>query len=111
MVSEGKYRFNLQWPSRTAEQQLAGDYLESLGNRKGAFVIMVVVEYLKAHPELTAGRTELVVKYSYTREELLRMIREAVAQFGPGLVPGGGMSVSVAPEEDVDEMLGFLDLF
>ena len=112
MVSDDRYRFNLQWPRRSEEQRLAGDYLESLGNRKGAFVTMVVTDYLKAHPELATGQTEMVIQYSYTREELLRMIREAVAQFGPvAVAPGGDVNVPLADAEGMEEMTEFLDFF
>ena len=114
-----KYRFSLQWGVDTAEKVQAGEFLESLVNKKSEFVMIAVLEYLCNHPEvMSAGRKpQIVVNASYTKEQLKAMIHEMMADYAP--YGSGPQSVSrtetvsnAAPDElFVDEMIKNLDLF
>ena len=113
-----KYRFTLQWGAETSEKVQAGDFLESLGNRKSEFIVLAVNEYLMAHPEtLTAGRKlQIVVKPSVTQEQVKMMITAMIEEKLTGMAlaaqrpnnSGGELAVT---ETDVNEMLENLDLF
>jgi hypothetical protein len=113
-----KYRFSLQWGAATAEGMQAGELLESLGNRKSEFVVMAVSDYVKAHPEvLTPGqKLKIVVKPSFTREQLEAIVREMIeeklAASGPAEQAGSSLAAeSSADESGVEAMLRNLDLF
>ena len=118
MKARDKYRFTLQWGAETTEKILAGDFLESLGNRKSELVVLAMAEYLSAHPEvLSAGnKPKIIVKPSYTREQVEALIRsivdEKIANSPLIQCENGPHSVEpAAMEPDVDEMLKNLDLF
>ena len=52
MKRDGKYKFNLQFPSETEEQIRAGELLEKLGHQKSAVVVDALNAYILQHPEL-----------------------------------------------------------
>ena len=84
MKTNNKYRFSLQWQKDTEEKTKAGDFLESLGNKKSELVVAAVFEYLCRHPEVAAerGRFQVVVQANYTKEHLMVMIQEAISSSG-----------------------------
>jgi hypothetical protein len=113
-----KYRFSLQWSAGTAEKVQAGDYLESLGNRKSEFVVMAVTEYLKLHPEIyeDAHKPKIIVKPSFTREQMEAMVKamieERLADIRPAVNDGRELAGEItAIEPDIDEMLKNLEIF
>jgi hypothetical protein len=115
-----KYRFSLQWGAVTAEKVRAGDFLESLGNRKSEFVVVAVTEYLAAHPEaLPSGKIRIVVKPNIAREQLEAMVRAIVAErmadiAVPVASKHGGLASDSAfgeAEANIAAMLENLDVF
>ena len=52
MKKDGKYRFSLQFGSETEAEQMAGEFLERLGNKKSTIVVAAINEYLASHPQL-----------------------------------------------------------
>ena len=118
MKTRDKYRFTLQWGAETVEKIQAGDFLESLGNRKSELVVLAVTEYLAAHPETISvcHKYKIIVKPSYTREQveaLIRSIMDEKMAAAPLIQPENGDQDAelTAPAPDVDEMLKNLDLF
>lgn len=113
-----KFRFTLQWGAETSEKVQAGNFLESLGNRKSEFIVLAVHEYLAAHPEaLTAGRKlQIVVNPSVTPEQVKAMITTMLEEKLAGMAlaaqePNSSGSKLVVTETDVNEMLENLNLF
>jgi len=112
-----KFRFSLQWGAETVEKIQAGDFLESLGNRKSEFIVIAVTEYLNMHPEAldTGRKPKVIIKPIYTREQVEAMIRsimeEKMASSAHQLRKSGDMDEIPADDQDVDEMLKNLDLF
>jgi hypothetical protein len=112
-----KYRFSLQWGAGTAEKVQAGDFLESLGNRKSEFVVLAVNEYLSLHPESLLGRKlQIIVKPHFTleqiREMIMPMIEEKLSGFTPDSKDNSNRgSEAIVTETDIDTMLRNLDLF
>ena len=116
-----KYRYTLQWGMDTFEKQQAGEFLESLGNRKSDFIVLAVTEYLSAHPEALAkaDKLQIVVKQSYTKEQVkaivLAVLEDKMA--GSPRAPQEPHETSLDPsgpaatEVDIDEMLKNLDAF
>ena len=120
MKAQDKYRFSLQWGADTAEKIQTGDLLGSLGNKKSEFVVAAVSEYLLNHPEILSDgrRLQLVVKANYTKEQLMAMIREAIAahDIEVGAAPQSGSQLeegpdAAIPDSYVDEMIRNLGLF
>jgi hypothetical protein len=82
MKTPDKHRFSLQWGAETAEKIQADNCLEALGNRKSAFVVMAVTDYIQAHPEIMASGQEIqiAVKPSFTRAQLESLIKAILAE-------------------------------
>lgn len=113
-----KYRFTLQWSAETAEKMLAGDFLESLGNRKSELVVMAINEYITTHPEiLTAGnKLKIVVKPNITHEQIKSMVTALLEEKIAGLTvlnqdAGRAGSELLVTKTEIDEMLSNLELF
>ena len=118
MRTPEKFRFTLQWGAETAEKVQAGSFLQNLGNRKSEFVVLAVTEYFTAHPDvLLAGhKPKIVVKPSYTREQVEALVRSIVEERMAGpppsqRVPGSHDDEPDTAEPDLDEMLRNLELF
>jgi hypothetical protein len=118
MKSPNKYRFSLQWGVETAEKVQAGEMLESLGNRKSEFVVMAVTDYIVNHPETLSPlqKLRIVVKPSYTREELESLVRKVIEE----KLASEKLTVSdtslqksneTTSETDIDAMIQNLELF
>ena len=96
----------------------AGEFLESLGNRKSEFVLLAIAEYFNAHPDvLSMGqKPRLVVKPGFSRDQVEAIVRSVVEEKLSGIrftAPGDDCSdgVVAALEPDIGEMLKNLDLF
>lgn len=118
MKTPDKYRFTLQWGAETTEKKQAGDFLEGLGNRKSELVVLAVTEYISAHPETLSSsqRLNIIVKPSYTREQVEAMVKAMIEEKLAGLQPvaqknGVADSEAGAIQPDIDEMLKNIDLF
>jgi hypothetical protein len=100
------------------EKVQAGDFLESLGNRKSELVVVAVNQFLNAHPEiLEAGnKPTIIVKPSYTREHIEAMVKALLEEKLAGIQPVANEYVEPAGEitdiePDIDEMLKNLEIF
>ena len=118
MKTPDKYRFTLQWGTDTGEKIQAGDFLESLGNRKSEIIVLAVTEYLSAHPEaITAGhKLQIVVQPSYTYEQLRTIVKAMLEEKLPELTQivrmnGETEDKPAVNDADLDEMLKNLDFF
>jgi hypothetical protein len=117
MKTPGKYRFSLQWGAETVEKIQAGEFLESLGNRKSELVVTAMSEYMQTHPEaMTPGqKPQIVVKPSFTREQLEAMIRSIIEDRMAALPTAPQEESSVSEYADtkteIQAMLDNLDLF
>ena len=80
MKSGDAYRFSLSWPMATEEQILAGEFLSKLGNKKSRFIIQLVCEYLRLHPEaLDPGETiRFVVNSTSLGDRMVEMIKTLI---------------------------------
>ena len=135
MKKDGKYRFSLQFPDSTEENRLAGEFLEQLGNRKSAVVVVALKEYQENHPEVGRGcKIQISMTSAISKEELEQMVRKVVEEKmigrkirGTEAEQGMGMTqkmsdqaeqntsaqnqISGELEEDISQMLDNLDFF
>ena len=103
----------------TEEEYRAGEFLESLGNKKSAIIVTALNEYLASHPELQTQCCKIEVKVApkYDQDTMERLIRTIVEEKISALQFAGNISVAEAVqkpdalEEDVAKMLDNLDLF
>ena len=117
MKKDGKYRYTLQFDDSSEENQLVGDFLERLGNKKSPVIVDALIQYLKLHPEVagTNGKIKITVNPALSWTDIESKIRSiidekiSVAQTSDGLENTG--SPPVIADEDIDEMLHNLDLF
>jgi len=113
-----KFRFTLQWGAETGEKIQAGEFLESLGNKKSEFVVMAVAEYIRSHPEaLTPGqKLRIVVQQNFTKEQVEAIVRGVLEERMAGSPPftRDNSVITAIPAEsepDLDEMLKNLEVF
>lgn len=117
MKKNGKYRFSLQFDALTEEQVQAGEFLESLGNKKSSVLVCALSEYLAAHPELqnTGKRLQIKVTTGYNRADLERIVTEIVerrlTQQAPEPHIPSADSPSYELETDISQMLDNLSAF
>jgi hypothetical protein len=118
MKTPDKYRFSLQWGAETSEKIQAGDFLETLGNRKSEVIVAAVTEYLAVHPEaLTSGqKLKIVVRPSVTPQQMEAMVRAMIEERLAGIA--AATPASAASDDsvelgnaDISAMLQNLDLF
>ncbi len=117
MKKDGKYRFSLQFDNETEEKRKVGDFLEQLGNRKSAVIILAVAEYLQTHPEITKqdSRIHIQIEPSLSKADLEKLIRSIIDE-KLSAVPHTNESTekdsdSVLNDADIEEMLENLNLF
>ena len=118
MKTYNRYRFSLQWTAETTEKVQVGEFINSLGNRKSEFIITAVTEYIAAHPEvrINGQKPQVIIKPSFTHEELEKMVRAIVAENMRNAAPSELMKEDTASETASDEadiavMLDNLDAF
>ena len=123
MKQDGKYRFSLQFPDTTEENQMVGELLERMGNRKSTLVVDAVREYLLHHPELQEGDCKIEICVTpvgipENLEELLKkMIEERIAAspIEEKTVNDEGCEQTKTEtdslEDDISQMLDNLDFF
>ncbi len=82
MKRDGKYRFSLQFSDTTEENQIVGELLERMGNRKSTLIVDAVREYLLHHPELQEEncKIEISVTTMETSENLENLIRQMIEE-------------------------------
>ena len=96
------YRFNLQFKIVSDAHRQVGEFLESLGNKKSEVMVMALIEYIKAHPEVLNqdNPVKVIAAYGYSEETLQAKIRALIHQIadtGVG-VPAHTESGGVLPE-------------
>lgn len=117
MKKDGKYKFNLQFPSETEEQIRAGELLEKLGHQKSAVVVEALNSYILQHPELLGNsfKIEIHSNPAFDRGMLEQLIRDMVTEHFSHLKatePGILMQMDENNiEADISQMLDNLDLF
>ena len=117
MKVHDKYRFTLQWSSDTAEKVQAGEFLESLGNKKSEIIVLAVTEYLEAHPALVEEqKPKIIIKRSYTAEQVKAIILAVLRDEAPGagFISQESQRIEsnqIVTETDIDEMLNNLIVF
>ena len=117
MKTHNKYRFSLQWGADTTAKIQAGEFINSLGNRKSEFLVTAVTEYITAHPEvlINGQKPQIMIKPSFTHKELENMVRAIVADMTGAIRPTSEkkdmVSESVSDDADISVMLDNLDAF
>jgi len=106
MKTDKGYRFNIGFPSNTAERVRVGEFLESCGNRKGTVVVEALSLLLEAHPGLaevtgTSQPLHLTVKQSLTREEIESIVRDTVRSMG------GIVAAPPVASGEIDDAAGY----
>lgn len=87
MKIDGKYRFSLQFGADSEERIRIGELLESLGNKKSAFVVAALREYLQLHPEFNTSGCSIKIKTEYKCDmsEVEKIIRRIIEEKFSGL--------------------------
>ena len=118
MKDGSSYRYNIQFPGRTDLEIRAGEFLETLGRKKSAVIIIALNEYLDHHPELSDCSHPIVNISSLSLPELetkiQSMIEERLAGIDVPSVPTTSTcltSSADAVSKEIMEMIGDLDLF
>ena len=118
MRTPDKFRFTLQWNADTDEKVRAGDFLESLGNRKSELIVLALTEYIAAHPEMLPidRKLKIEVKQNITHEQVKIMVSAMIEEKLAGITTSGrgsdpSVGELVVSETEIDEMLSNLDLF
>ena len=118
MKTNDKYRFSLQWGAETTEKVQAGEFINSLGNRKSEFIVTAVTDYITAHPEvqINGQKPQVLIKPSFTHDELEKMVRAIVAENMANAAPRSPIEADpsadpASDDADVAAMLDNLDAF
>lgn len=118
MKKDGKYRFTLQFGSESEEEYRAGEFLESLGNKKSAIIIAALNEYLVSHPELQTPYCKIEVKVGSTfNQEKVEQIIRTIVEEKMAMLPFAAAATPQTEkfpetlEQDVATMLDNLELF
>jgi len=81
MRTKNGFRFSLQFPAGTAEQQQAGEFLERIGSKKSSVVVQALTDYLQKYPDLLdAGGTIQVTAAGLSTEDVRALIRAELAR-------------------------------
>ena len=112
MRTEKGYRFTIQFPAKTLEQQQAGEFLERAGSKKGRVVVHALMEYLQNNPDLLEPGGTIHIAAGLSKEEVRAIIREELARSSPPPLSGASnVPVLADQEQTVDAMLENLGLF
>lgn len=116
MRSNDVFRFSLQFNGETEENRRAGEFLESLKNRKSVVVVAALNEYLDRHPTEN-GNIKVDVSSTINEKTVRKLIEEIVSlklsEVKVVQQDSGDTSSSLQEdiEADVAAMLDNLDLF
>ena len=113
-----KYRFTLQWRADTPEKIHVGELLKTFGNHKSDFIVMVIADYLRSHPEaLSSGpKLKYAVEPGLTCDQIEVMVNALIDKRLAGNAcirretTGSGVRDPIV-NDDIDAMLENLDLF
>ena len=74
------YRFSLQFKAQSDAHRQAGEFLESLGNKKSEIIITALSEFIMSHPEVlnTDNPVKILAVNGYTEESIKAMIESLV---------------------------------
>lgn len=117
MKKDGKYKFNLQFPSETQEQIRAGELLERLGHQKSTIVVEAVNAYIIQHPELMGSNCKIEIhnNTAFDREMMEQLIRDMVTEHLANMSiteMGTQMNINEGSlDADIAQMLDNLDFF
>ena len=122
MKNDKLYRFSLSWPIETEDQVLVGEFLETLGNKKSRFIVQLVAEYIRKHPEIMNADSALQLVMNSNSKALKDVIHDIIkAEIASGrlTIPKG--SADNPPEfstegagsssDGIAAMLSNLDVF
>ncbi len=117
MKNDKVFRFSLQFSNETEENKRAGEFLESLGNRKSVVIVAAINEYLKNHP-VENGSVKVEVTSELNVSSITKMIEDIVAAKLANVVIASPDTSDAQKEEiqgeitaDVAAMLDNLDMF
>ncbi|MEE1502763.1 MAG: hypothetical protein UGF89_00775 [Acutalibacteraceae bacterium] len=117
MRNNNSFRFSLQFNNETEENKRAGEFLESLGNRKSIVVVAAINEYLQNHP-VENGCVKVEVSSAITLDSVTELIEKIVSSKLENVVIANPEASLAEKEElkdeitaDVSAMLDNLDLF
>ena len=117
MKKDGRYRFSLQFDTATDERKIVGEFLEKLGNKKSAFIVSAVAEYLRSHPEISIGQADIRIRMEpgVNRKELEEIIRSIINEKYKSPdnyeTQQNKEMPRIANDDDLQEMLNNLDIF
>ena len=80
MKSDESYRFSLGWRVRCEDDILAGEFLRKLGKKKSRFIIELVANYVRAHPEALDANSsvKVVLESANAGRQLIENIKTLV---------------------------------
>ena len=115
MKNESQYRFNIQFTAKTDDEIMAGEFINSLGRRKGLFIVATVIEYLNNHKELSSNSKHIHVS-TVSADQLEAKIRAIIDEKLACLPAEVRLAPALPPEttqisSDIADMLEDLELF
>lgn len=113
MKSGESYRFTLGWGAQTEDGILAGEFLNALGNKKSRFLIKLVADYVREHPDGMEpdGTIRVVLESSTAGRELIEKVKAMVLAELEGKVIIQSAQDGAAPEpaqEETDVGVSFM---
>ena len=116
MKKDSTYRYTLQFPARTLEQQQAGELLERLGSKKSKFIVTALYEYIQSHPEIIDQNAHIRIigteASTYSRDELREIIKQVLTEGGFSPDKTETLDHAAVPSDaSIDAMLDSLGAF
>lgn len=80
MKHSDTYRFSLSWGFQTEDSILAGEFLNSLGNKKSRFLVKLIADYVRTLPEGADadGNIRIVLESSDAGQQLIEKVKALV---------------------------------
>lgn len=119
-TNDNKYRFNIQICGDSQQASLAGELLESAGNKKGKLIVAAITYYIQNCPDVLDDNTgTLKVKFAelMSKSEVEEMVRQAIQEHLQGFIIQKPAAVDLreagsdASDEIADEFLAHLSIF